>query len=465
LFWQDAFVEWIVERLHIIEEKLLLYGGFMNRLLLFVTTLQEYLWSFPMLFLLFGTHIYFTVRLRFIQRRIPEGIRLSFSGKEGNTEGLSPYAALATALAATIGTGNIVGVSAAIVIGGPGAVFWCWITGVLGIATCYAECFLAVKYRIRNEEGNYQGGPMYVLERALKQKGLAVTFAVCTIIASFGIGSSVQAHSMASAVTAYIGISPHLIGMAAGVLAGVVIIGGQTAISKVCTWLVPVMSIFFLGGCLFLLIRNRAVLPETVKLILTSAFSFRSVGGGMAGSALMTGIRTGISRGLFTNEAGLGSIPMTAASAGNHSPEKQGLISMTGPFWDTVVMCAVTGIAFVSCMVKNPSAYAGMSGEKLCFAAFSELPFYGEQMLAVSLVLFSFATMIGWHFYGDCAVRYLWGEKAVRIYQFLYMISAYLGAVVSMELVWGMADLFNSFMAVPNIIGLWMLRDRVMNKK
>lgn len=437
----------------------------MEKLLLFVTTFQEYLWSFPMLLLLFGTHIYFTVKLKWIQRRLPEGIRLSFSKKEKTSGGLSSYAALATALAATIGTGNIIGVSTAIAIGGPGAVFWCWITGVFGIATCYAECFLAVKCRTRRADGTYQGGPMYVLGQVLKQRGLAVAFALFTILASFGIGSSVQSHSMAAAITGQIPVSPHVIGIVAGVLVGLVITGGGKKIAKVCTWLVPVMSLFYMGGCMMLLIRNASVLPETIKTILVSAFSFRSVGGGIAGTAVMTGIRTGISRGLFTNEAGLGSIPMTAASAGNISPEKQGLISMTGPFWDTVVMCAVTGIAIVSCMVKNPSAYAGIPGEELCFAAFRELPVQGDAILAVSLTLFSFATMIGWNFYGDCAVRYLWGEKGVKTYQLLYMISVYMGAVVSMELVWGLADLFNSFMAIPNIIGLWMLRGFVTEKE
>lgn len=410
-----------------------------------------------MLFLLTGTHIYFTLRLHFIQRLIPKGIRLSFSEKEHGTKGLSPYEALSTALAATIGTGNIVGISAAIVLGGPGAVFWCWITGVLGIATCYAECFLAVKYRIQNENGTYQGGAMYILGHVLKQRGLAAAFAVFTVLASFGIGSSVQSHSMTAAITSQLAISPQVVGIAAGVLAGLVIIGGKSAIAKVCTWLVPVMSLLYLGGCLWLMLRNASVLPQTIKVILSDAFSFRSVGGGIAGGAVMTGI----SRGLFTNEAGLGSIPMTAASAGTASPQKQGLISMTGPFWDTVVMCAITGIAIVSCMVKNPIAYTGVSGEMLCFQAFSELPFHGEAILAVSLVLFSFATIIGWSFYGDCAVRYLWGEGAVRIYQVLYMLFVYLGAVVSMELVWGLADLFNSFMAVPNIIGLWMLRKTI----
>lgn len=430
----------------------------MNNLSEIVTSFQNFLWSFPMLFALLGTHIYFTVRLRFIQKRVPEGIRLSISPQTGGAGNISPYSALATALAATIGTGNIIGISTAIAVGGPGAVFWCWLTGVFGIATCYAECFLSVKYRIRKEDGTYLGGPMYVLEKVLHRKGMAVAFAVFTILASFGMGSSVQSHSISSAITGLLPLSPHLIGMAAGVLAGFVIIGGGKQIAKVCTLLVPVMSVFYLGGCLWIMLANHAYLKEAVAVILKSAFSSRSFVGGIAGTAVIAGIRTGISRGLFTNEAGMGSIPMVAASAQSVSAMKQGLISMTGTFWDTVVMCAITGIAVVSSMVKNPAAFAGAEADQFCFIAFSGLPVRGEVILAVSLVLFAFATIIGWNYYGECAMRYLTGERGIKIYQLFYMVFVYLGAVISLELVWGLSDLFNSFMAVPNLICLWLLR-------
>lgn len=407
--------------------------------------------------LLFGTHLYFTVRLRFVQRKVPRGIALSFSG-----ENSSSYSALATALAATIGTGNIIGISTAIAIGGPGAVFWCWLTGVFGIATCYAECFLSVKYRVRRADGTYTGGPMYVLEHGLGKKGLAVVFSLFTVLASFGIGSSVQAHSISSAITEQISISPHLIGMAAGVLAGKVIIGGSRKIAKVCTWLVPVMSVFYLGGCVFLILKNSQAVPAAAVLIIKSAFCPEAAAGGTVGTVLMTGIRTGISRGLFTNEAGLGSIPMAAATAQDASPVKQGLISMTGPFWDTVVMCALTGLAVVSSMVSSPEKYAGIFGERLCFAAFGDLPFGGDVILSVSLVLFAFATIIGWNVYGECAVCYLWGERAIRPYQVLYMLFVYLGAVISLDLVWGLSDLFNFLMALPNLLCLWLLRKSVI---
>ena len=432
----------------------------------FVSTVQEYLWSFPMLFLLFGTHVYFTVRLKFIQKKLPKGIIMSFAGSKrgGGADNVSPYSALSMALAATIGTGNIVGISTAIAIGGPGAVFWCWVTGFLGIATCYAECFLAVKYRKQKPDGSYLGGPMYVLEHGLKKKGLAVVFAFCTVLASFGIGSSVQSHSIRTAAEELAPVSSHVIGLAAGVLAGVIIVGGKKKIAGVCTWLVPVMSVCYLAGCFWIIGANRNVLPQTVGIIFRSAFSGQAALGGIVGRTVMTGMRIGISRGLFTNEAGLGSTPMAAAATKEESPIRQGLISMTGPFWDTVVLCAITGIAIVSSIISHPSVYDGVQPERMCFVAFSGLPVGGSVILPVSLALFAFATIIGWNVYGTAAVHYLWGEAGVRVYQVLYMMAVYLGAVLSMDLVWGLSDLFNSAMAIPNLLALWMLRDIVVKE-
>lgn len=428
----------------------------------FVSTFQEYLWSFPMLILLFGTHVYFTLRLHLIQRKIPRGIRLSLGGGTEKPEGVSSYSALATALAATIGTGNIVGISAAIAVGGFGAVFWCWVSGFLGIATCYAECFLAVKYKKMAPDQSVCGGTMYVLEHRLQKRGMAVAFAFFTVVASLGIGSSVQAYSIRTAIEQQVEISPHIIGIVAGVLAGVVIVGGSRQIARVCTWLVPVMSVLYLGGCVYIMIKNSDMLAESVAVILESAFCGQAVAGGIAGRAVMLGIRTGISRGLFTNEAGLGSIPLAAVTAGTKDAVRQGLISMTGPFWDTVVMCAITGIATTSSMLKHPEHYVGVLPEKMCFVAFGELPAGGELLLSVSLALFAFATIIGWNVYGTSAVRYLWGDSGIKVYQIVYMMFVYLGAVLSMELVWGLSDLFNSFMAIPNLLCLWMLRAEVV---
>lgn len=471
-------------------------GNFMSCILHVIQSLQKCLWSFPMPVLLMGTHIYFTVRLHVIQRKLPRGIRLSILGTEEKTEkeygcrdqgaeqrgNVSPFSALATALAATIGTGNIIGISTAVAVGGPGAVFWCWATGVLGIATCYAECYLSVRYRVKQEDGTFRGGPMYVMERVLHQKSAAVVFAFSVVLVSFGMGSSVQSHSIAAAVLEQKEVSLQLIGFTAAVLTGLVIVGGAEQIAKICTWLVPFMSIFYLGGCFVLLWMNKNVLPDTLRLILQSAFSFRSVIGGAAGTAVMTGMRAGISRGLFTNEAGLGSIPMTAASARTNSPRQQALVSMTGTFWDTVVMCAVTGIAVVSSMIRRPELFLGAASDQLCFLAFSQLDeviqkwipglrmpgnisLDGSFILSAALVLFAFATIIGWSFYGECAVRYLWGQRGMKQYHMLYILAVYLGAVLSLDFVWSLSDLFNSFMAVPNLLCLWMLRKVVIEER
>lgn len=430
-----------------------------------VKAVQEVLWGLPMLLVLFGTHLYFTIRLRFIQKKIPQGIYMSFS-KKGQGEGnISPFSALATALAATIGTGNIIGISTAIAIGGPGALFWCWITGVFGIATCYAECYLSVKFRKRNADGTYSGGPMYVMEHALHQKSAAVVFSLAVVLVSFGMGSSVQSHSIAAAVTEHLEISENLIGVSLAILTGIVILGGAGQITKFCTCLVPFMSVFFLGGCLFLIWLNRDVFFETLFLIVRSAFSSESFAGGIAGTAVMTGMRIGISRGLFTSEAGLGSIPISAAAARTNSPYRQSIVSMTGVFWDTVVMCAVTGIAIVGCMIKHPEMYLNAAEDRLCFLAFSGLPFRGSEILSISLVLFAFATIIGWSYYGECAVQYLGKGRGLQLYRILYICFVFFGTVLPLEAVWGMSDLFNSLMTLPNLFCIWMLRKYVCGKE
>lgn len=429
----------------------------------FINAFQNSVWNLLLLLILLGTHIYFTVKLKFIQKKVPEGIILSFSKDTSGQGGISPYASLATALAATIGTGNIIGISTAIAIGGPGAVFWCWITGIFGMATCYAECFLSVKYRIKKENGDYAGGAMYVLERVLHKKKAALFFAFFAVAASFGIGSSVQSHAISAAITEKLSISPHMAGIGVAMLAASILLGGGKSIAKVCMYLVPIMSFLYLGGCFFLIIKNAGIIPKTVMVIVNAAFTSESVAGGIAGTAVMTGIRVGISKGLFTNEAGMGSIAMSAADAKTTSAVKQGIISMTGVFWDTVVMCAITGITIVSCMLKNPAFFQNIESDRLCFAAFSFMP-AGEWILTVSLVLFAFATIIGWSYYGECAAGYLFGERGIGIYQLLFIVTIYLGAIMSLEMVWGLADLFNSFMAIPNILSLFLLRKIIIGE-
>lgn len=426
-----------------------------------VRTLCDFLWGFPMPVLLLGTHLCFTVKLGFIQKKVPRGIRMSFAGRKEEGTKVSAYEALSTALAATIGTGNIIGISAAIAVGGPGALFWCWICGLLGMATCYAECFLSAKYRIRRPDGSACGGPMYVMEHRLHKKGMAAVFSLFALLAALSVGSGVQAHALTAAVTRHIPVSPHLVGMAAALLAGSVLIGGAKKTARVCTRLVPVMCLIYLGGCLYVILKNAAFLPAAVSAVFRGAFSSRSVIGGVAGCAVMTGIRVGMAKGLFTNEAGMGSAPMAAAAAADTAPRQQALISMTGIFWDTLVMCAVTGLAVLSGMVRDPAPYLAAGEDAYCFVAFGSLPFAGEELLSLCLVLFAFATVIGWSFYGECAARYLWGERGVKLFQTAYMVFVYLGAVLSLELVWDLSDLANACMALPNLLCLWLLRREI----
>ncbi|MFR6366047.1 alanine/glycine:cation symporter family protein [Gallintestinimicrobium sp.] len=427
-----------------------------------VRTVCDLLWNFPMLVLLAGTHLYFTIRLGFIQRKLPDGLRRSLSS--AGSGGLSPYEALSTALAATIGTGNIIGISSAIALGGPGAVFWCWISGFFGMATCYAESVLSAACRKKRADGSFYGGPMYVMEQLLHNRLLAVLFSVFTVLAALCVGSGVQAHSLTAVISRRLPVSVHWIGIAAALLAGSILIGGAKKTAKVCTCLVPVMSVLYLGSCLFLLVKNAAWIPAALQAIFVSAFSKKAVIGGVAGTAVKMAVRTGMAKGLFTNEAGMGSMPMTAAAAEGLSTRDQGLVSMTGVFWDTLVMCAVTALAILSDMVKNAAPYRAAAADEYCFVAFSNLPVAGEDLLSLCLVLFAFATIIGWSFYGECAARYLWGERGVTVFQVIYMVFVYLGSVCSLELVWNLSDLCNACMAVPNLWCLWKLKELIVEK-
>lgn len=429
-----------------------------------IAYIRDFVWGLPMIAMLIGTHIYFTLRLGFIQRLIPKGIRLSFSKKARGEGEISGYGALATALAATIGTGNIIGISTAIAIGGPGAVFWCWITGVLGIATTYSECLLSLLYRVRKNDGSYQGGPMYVLRYGLGYRIPAFLFCIFAILASLGVGSSVQSHSICSALTGKWNLPPSLIGMTAAVLCGFVIIGGVKQIAKVCSFLVPFMGLLYMGGCFVILIMNAHYLLPAIHLIVESAFQPKSAFGGFCGSTILTAARIGIARGLFTNESGLGSIPMAAASAKTGNPVSQALISMTGTFWDTVIICAVTGIVIVSSLIRYPASADGIAADRLCFVAFEQLSGTGIYILTLSLVLFAFATMIGWCVYGERAVIFLFGERGINPYRVLYLVSIFLGSVTTLGIVWNFSDMVNALMAIPNLLSLLLLRDKIVKE-
>lgn len=428
-----------------------------------IDVISSMLWGWPMMILLLGTHIFLTIRLRFPQRKIFTAIRISFK-KDGSADGdVSQFAALATALAATIGTGNIVGVATAIALGGPGAVFWCWITGVLGIATKYSEGLLAIKYRQETPEGKMIGGPMFALERGLNCKWGGVVFAIFTAIATLGIGCSVQSNAIASITTSSYGISPYLVGGLVTILSASVIIGGVKSIARVCTTLVPIMAFLYVLGCIFILCVNSAYVWPAISLIVESAFNPSAAGGGFAGATIMMAARYGVARGLFSNESGMGSAPIVAAAARTKNPVRQALVSSSGTFWDTVVICAMTGIVIVSSVLAYPEIQWS-DGGALTKVAFEKIPVIGEPLLAFGLVTFAFSTILGWCYYGERSVEYLGGKKFVFGYRLIFLAMVFVGAIVNLGLVWNLADIFNALMAIPNLISLLLLSNVIVKE-
>jgi len=426
-----------------------------------ISTIDGWVWGWPLLILLFGTHLFLTFRLKFIQRHIGTAIKLSVTKDELAEGDVSQFSALATALAATIGTGNIVGVATAIAIGGPGAVLWTWLTGVFGIATKYAESLLAVKYRVKTADGTMAGGPMYVLEYGLKNKPLAITFALFGSIAAFGIGNTVQANSISTMMTNQFNTPTWVTGIAMAALTGIVIIGGVKRIASVCDKLVPFMAVFYVIGCAIILVMTYSTIPATIALIFKSAFTGQAATGGFAGSTIMMAARYGVARGLFSNESGLGSAPIVAAAAQTRNPVRQALVSSSGTFWDTVIVCAVTGITIVNTGVWNK----GLNGGALTSAAFETVGVIGPVVLTVGLMTFVFSTILGWSYYGEKCVEYLFNsKKAVLPYRVFYTVAVYFGSVMSLSLVWDLADLFNGLMAVPNLISLIALSGVIVSE-
>jgi AGCS family alanine or glycine:cation symporter len=420
----------------------------------FLSELSGYVWGVPLLVLLFGTHLFLTFRLRFPQRYIFKAIRLSLSRSEAGAGDVSPFGALTTALAATIGTGNIVGVATAVAAGGPGAVLWMWLTGVFGFATKYSEALLAVKFRVKNAQGQMSGGPMYVLERGLHSRPLAIAFAVLTAVAAFGIGNMVQANAIASMAQESLGVSPWASGGAMMILTAVVILGGITWIARVCEFLVPFMAIFYVLGCAVLLGMGWETLGATLSTIVSSAFTGQAAVGGFLGAGIREAMRFGIARGLFSNEAGLGSAPIVAAAAQTKNPVRQALVSATGTFWDTVVVCAMTGLV----IVNSGEWESGAKGAALTHAAFAHLPGYvGPVILNVGLVTFVFSTILGWSYYGEKAVEYLVGTRGVVPYRVLWVIAVLVGSVMKLSVIWDFADIANALMAIPNLVSLLVL--------
>lgn len=422
----------------------------------FFRDFSNLLWGWPMIILLLGTHIYLTIILRFPQRKIFTAIRLSVK-KDPNAQGdVSQFGSLATALAATIGTGNIVGVATAIALGGPGAVLWCWLTGVFGISTKYAEGLLAIKYREVTPQGKMIGGPMYALEKGLRMRWLAVLFAVFTAFASFGIGSTVQANAISTLTSEVYTVSPYISGLVICLLTAAVVLGGVKSIARVCGMLVPFMALVYVLGCIYIIGVNAQYVWPAIKLIVEAAFTPEAAGGGFIGSTVMTAARFGIARGLFSNESGLGSAPIVAAAAQTRNPVRQALVSSSGTFWDTVVICALTGIVIVSSVLAYPDI-TFESGSTLTKEAFAKIPFIGTPLLTFGLTTFAFSTILGWCYYGERAVEYLKGYRWVIAYRIAYIAAVFIGSIMSLQMVWNLADCMNALMAIPNLISLLAL--------
>jgi AGCS family alanine or glycine:cation symporter len=423
----------------------------------------SFVWGPWLIALLFGTHLFLTWRTGFVQRHLFQAIKLSVTPEKGAPGDVSPFGSLTAALAATIGTGNIFGVAGAILLGGPGAVLWMWLTGVFGIATKYSEALLSVKYRVTNSEGLMSGGPMYVLEKGLGCRWGGIVFAIFTAIAAFGIGNMVQANTVAEIVAEHradlpfeIGEKPlqAAVGLVLAVLTGAVMLGGVKSIARFCTFLVPIMAAGYVLGCLAILVMNFTKLDETIILIVKSAFTGHAAAGGFVGAGIAQAMRYGIARGLFSNESGMGSAPILAAAARAKDPVRQALVSGTGTFWDTVVVCAMTGLVLVS---SGEWTTADVDKAGLCAKAFGQLGLFGSGILIFGLLTFVFSTILGWSYYGEKAVEYLLGVRAVAPYRWLWVGVVFLGTIWKSDAVWNFSDMMNGLMAIPNLVALLLL--------
>jgi len=420
-------------------------------------------WGPWLVALLFGTHLFLTWKTGFIQKHLGTALRLSVAKDPGAPGDISQFSSLMTALAATIGMGNIYGVAGAVLIGGPGAVFWMWLTGVFGIATKYSEALLAVKYRIQNSRGEMSGGPMFVLERGLNARWAGILFALFTAVAAFGIGNMAQSNAIAEMVLVkktVLGLtqaddSIRLgLGLAMAGLTAVVILGGIKSIARFCGFLVPLMAGFYVLGCLVILVSTFDRLPAALSLIVTSAFTGHAAVGGFLGAGLAEAMRYGIARGLFSNESGLGSAPIAAAAARTSDPVRQALVSGTGTFWDTVVVCALTGLVVVS---SGDWTAPDLNKARLCDLAFNHIGALGDLILIGGLLTFVFSTILGWGYYGEKAVEYLFGVRSVFPYRLFWVVAVFIGAIWKSDAVWNFCDIMNGLMALPNLVALLLL--------
>lgn len=432
-----------------------------------INTVDAFVWSWWMIFLLLGTHIFLTIRTGFIQRKtISKGIKLSVA-MDPDAEGeVSQFGALTTALASTIGTGNIIGVGTAVALGGPGAVLWCWLTGVFGIATKYGESLIAVKYRVKTEDGRMQGGAMYALERGLNMKWLGMIFAVFAGFASFGIGCATQVNAIATVCKENLSIPEWVVGIVVAALTAVVIIGGIKSIARVCERLVPFMAVFYVIGCIIILCINYDFIIPAIQTIFKLAFTPGAAAGGLVGSGIRMAMQYGVARGLFSNESGMGSAPIAAAAAQTRNPVRQALVSSTGTFWDTVVVCLMTGLVLVTTIMKNPSINADEidNGGVLTSMAFSQIPYLGPVILVIGIISFAYSTILGWAYYGERSVEYFAGKAGLIPYRILYIVVAAIAPVMGLDIVWTVADILNALMAIPNLVAVLLLSPVIVHE-
>ncbi|MBO5760866.1 MAG: sodium:alanine symporter family protein [Lentisphaeria bacterium] len=423
---------------------------------------DAFLWGPPLLILLLGTHLFYTFRLKFVQKHLLTAFRLVIQKDDSLSGNVAPFAALAVALASTIGTGNVIGVATAIALGGPGAVFWCMLTGVFGMSTKYAESLLAVKYRVRDRNAEVHGGPMYTILMGLKWKWMAVAFCIVGIIAVMGTGNLVQSNAIATIVEKTYHVSPVVTGLAVSVVVGLVIVGGLQSIAKVCTILVPFMSFTYLAGCFALLVMNFHFLDDAIMLILTSAFSPKAAAGGALGYGFMLAARYGVARGLFSNEAGMGSEPIVAATAQTRNAVRQGLVSYTGTFC-TIIICFLTGLVIISGYLARPDHVKLVNDGLLTQSCFEQLPYVGKYLLSFAIFAFAITTLFGWFYYGEQCLRFIIkAPRAIMAYKIIYTLVVYLGAVGSLSAVWDFANFANGLMVIPNILSLLLLHKVVV---
>ena len=422
-----------------------------------ITTVNSWAWGPLMLALLLGTGLYLTLGLRFLPiRKLPAGIRLLLRGGRGQGPGdISPFGALMTSLSATVGTGNIAGVATAIALGGPGALFWMWVTALLGMGIKYAEALCAVRFRETDGQGHFSGGPMYYIKNGLHKRWhwLGVAFAIFGSLAGFGIANTVQSHSVSEVLLESFSVPPLVTGVALMALVGAVILGGIRRIAVVASWLVPFMAVAYVLMALTVIVLNIAEVPSALHTIVTSALTPTAATGGFAGATVWAALRFGVARGIFSNEAGLGSAPIAHAAARTNQPVEQGMIAMLGTFIDTLLICTMTGLVIVI-MDVWPS---GISGANLTASAFSSALPGGDYIVAVGLCIFAFTTMIGWSFYGERCMVFLFGTKAITPFRMAWVLAIPVGTLMDLELVWLIADTLNAFMAIPNLIALLLL--------